>query len=220
MISENNHQYLEPDFYMDFDRPEIAEKVAEITAGALNRTKAGIALFNFVRDRIVYNFAPDLEDASEMKASETLKRGNGFCTQKAILLAAVMRSIGIPSGIVFQDLRDYKLTHAYVNYLGSDILKMHGLTKIYVPDHWIRIDATLDAELVERNGYRLTQFDGEHEALFPATDRAGHPHFDVLREYGFSHTLEKDKFDYYWNIFHQKDYSKWKRIVHTKNLSM
>ena len=49
--------------------------------------------------------------------------GSGFCQQKAVLLASLLRSRGIPAGIVLQDLLDHKIPPHYVEFLGSQRLE-------------------------------------------------------------------------------------------------
>ena len=62
-------------------------------------------LFEYVRDEVAYEMAPRFDEGrDEWKASATLERGYGFCQQKAVALAALLRARGIPAGIVVQDL--------------------------------------------------------------------------------------------------------------------
>lgn len=129
--------------------------------------------------------APDFEGGRGVwKASATLERRYGFCQQKAVALAALLRARGIPAGIVVQDLHDHKIPDHYVEFIGSQRLEVHGLTCAFVDGRWLRVDATLPRALCERKGYRLVEFDGSRDAVLPATDLAGEPHFDVVAELG------------------------------------
>jgi transglutaminase-like putative cysteine protease len=138
-----------------------------------------------VRDEIAYEMAPRLDGGrDEWKASATLERGYGFCQQKAVALAALLRARGIPAGIVVEDLRDHKIPPHYVAFIGSQRLEVHGLTCAHVDGEWVRLDPTLPRALCERKRYRLVEYDGTGDAVLAETDLDGEPHFDVLEERG------------------------------------
>lgn len=159
---------------------ELADRVAGDTEGA----EAARLLFEWVRDEIRYDMAPDLEGRESWRATATLDRGAGFCQQKAVLLASLLRAHGIPAGIVLQDLLDHKIPQHYVDFIGSQRLELHGLTCAFLGGRWVRLDATLPRSFVEKKRYRLVEFDGERDAVLLETDADGEPHFEVLEELG------------------------------------
>jgi len=176
---------LGPTDVIESEQPAIRDLAQRLTAGLDSPPDKARALFDYVRDEIVYNFAPLLATRSDWRASATLARGDGFCQQKALLLAALARAVGIPSQIGFQHLKDYKLLETrYVSVLPDGVIPFHGLNALYLNGRWIWADATLDAGLSERRGYRLVEFRADEDMLLPATDLAGRPHFDFLAEFG------------------------------------
>ena len=100
-----------------------------------------------MRDEIRYDMAPDVEGREDWNATATLERGHGFCQQKAVLLAALLRARDIPAGIVLQDLHDHKIPPHYVEFIGSQRLEVHGLTCAFVDGRWVRLDPTLPRAL-------------------------------------------------------------------------
>jgi transglutaminase-like putative cysteine protease len=169
---------------IDADTPLVRE-TADRVAGEAKGPDAVRRLFDHVRDEIAYDMAPEFDDgAAEWKASATLERGYGFCQQKAVALAALLRARGIPAGIVIQDLHDHKIPPQYVDFIGSQRLERHGLTCAFVDGTWVRLDPTLPRALCERKGYRLVEYDGSGDAVLSETDLDGDPHFDVLVERG------------------------------------
>ena len=142
-------------------------------------------LFVFVRDTIRYDFTPKLDTRDSWRASTTLQRGKGFCQQKAVLLAALYRAAKLPSAICFQHIRDHKLLDSrFATLLPNGIITFHGLAAVWASGHWLRVDPSLDSGLVRIRGYRLTEFNGASEAVLPATDLNGQPHFDFLDQSG------------------------------------
>ena len=76
------------------------------------------------------------------------------------------------------------LTGRYIQLFGSNQLQYHGLNSLHLDGRWLRVDATLDRTLVERRRYVLVEFTPDRDALLPATDRDGNPHFDIIEDQG------------------------------------
>ena len=174
---------LGPTDVIEAEAPAIRE-LAERIAGDAGETETARLLFEWVRDEIRYDMAPVVSCRSDWRATGTLARGAGFCQQKAVLLAALLRARGIPAGVVLQDLLDHKIPPHYVEFIGSQRLEAHGLTCAHLEGRWVRIDATLPRAFVERKRYRLVEFDGRNDAVLAETDLDGAPHFEVLEELG------------------------------------
>ena len=168
---------------IEADAPAIRE-LADRIAGSAEGAEAARLLFDWVRDEIGYDMAPEIQGREDWCATATLERGRGFCQQKAVLLAALLRARDIPAGVVLQDLLDHKIPPPYVALIGSQRLELHGLTCAFLDGRWVRLDPTLPRAFVERKRYRLVEFDGEGDAVLAETDLDGEPHFEVLEELG------------------------------------
>jgi transglutaminase-like putative cysteine protease len=168
---------------IEADDPRIRE-TADRIAGDTSGTEALKRLFEWVRDEVKYEMSPEVHSRADWRSTGTLERGYGFCQQKAVLLAALLRARGIPAGIVAQDVLDRKIPPHYVEFIGHQILEGHGLNCVHVDGEWVLVDATLPARLCERKRYRLVRYDGTGDAVLPATDLDGEPHFQILEELG------------------------------------
>lgn len=174
-----------PTDVIDSMHPDIIARANQLRADLASQFEQAQAIFTFVRDEIRYNFTPILLTRDDWRASNTMARGDGFCQQKAVLLAALARAAGIPSAIGFQHLRDYKLLETrYEEALPEGIIPYHGLTYLWLDGGWRIADATLDADLCSRRDYHLVELQRGHHARLPQTDRRGAPHFDILQEFG------------------------------------
>jgi len=176
---------LEPTDVIDSDHPLVREAAARLTAGLTSEFARAEAVFDFARDALAYNFTPTLLSRADWRASATLARGDGFCQQKAVALAALARAAGVPSQIGFQHAIDFKLLNTrFETLLPDGLIAFHGLTVLWVNGAWRVADATLDGALVRRRGYRLVELLPDGDALLPLTDLAGQPHFKFLQTFG------------------------------------
>jgi transglutaminase-like putative cysteine protease len=166
------------------DHPLVAGTAARVAEGATTREEIARRLFEWVRDEVAYDMAPDLPGREAWRASATLERGFGFCQQKAVVLASLLRARGIPAGIAFQDVHDAKIPARYADHFGGRRLVLHGLTALNLDGVWLRVDATLPRVLCERKGYRLVDFASERDCLLPRTDIEGSPHFTLIGDFG------------------------------------
>lgn len=174
---------------VDAASPSIRAAAAAVTGEVAYPAERARSLFEFVRDRIAYAFIPpDFErggwDAASFQASHTLARGTGMCLQKAILLCALARAVGLGARVVLQAIRDHRLPRELVRLMGTDILRPHGLVSLQLDGRWIRLDPSLDRRLCEEKMYRLVEFSGVEHALLPRHDLRGRPHIDIVEEIG------------------------------------
>jgi hypothetical protein len=81
--------YLRPTEYIDSENPAITALARDLAADIDLEAEAAVRLFRFVRDEIHYNAFMVSTHAEDFRASLTLERGQGYCVQKAVLLAAL-----------------------------------------------------------------------------------------------------------------------------------
>ena len=163
---------------------EVVRVARELTQACRTPLQSAQVLFAWVRDEVPYNFTPTLPDRAAWSASQSLVRRDGFCQQKAVLLAALLRAVGIPAGLGFQHVRDHMLLDTrFEAHLPSGLILFHGCTMVHLDGVWRVADATLDRDLCHRRGYRLVELAAQGDALLPATDLRGTPHFDFIARY-------------------------------------
>jgi transglutaminase-like putative cysteine protease len=132
--STNLMDYLEELDVVDFSHPFIQKKINELFhEGQSEIEKAKIA-FEFVRDEISHSW--DIQSTRvTCKASEVLYYKEGICYAKANLLAALLRSQGIPTGFCYQRLMLFDTPDKGYS--------LHALNGVFLPslNRWIRLDA-------------------------------------------------------------------------------
>lgn len=175
----NPSSYLLSTSFIDGDHPDVMETARSLTEGIEEDIPRAVRLFYFVRDQIRYNpFVPRFLP-EHFRASRTLSQGEGFCVQKAVLLAALARAVGIPSRLGFAVLRNHRLPERLARFLIGDQLPDHGYVELYLEGRWVKATPAFDGYTSGRNRMDPVAFDGIHHALLPSRTVEG----NLLIEY-------------------------------------
>ena len=125
-------KFLAASRYIDFDADNIQAKIYELFSDSMSSIDKARIAFEFVRDEIPHSFDCDATVITA-RASDVLKYRTGICHAKANLLAALLRSQGVPTGFCFQ-----RITLADDNSMGYCV---HAFNAVYVGGKWIKLDA-------------------------------------------------------------------------------
>jgi transglutaminase-like putative cysteine protease len=124
--------FLERNQYIDYDSKLIIEKAIKLFRRGYSDTEKAQTAYCFVRDDILHSFDCNADRITAI-ASDVLKYKTGICHAKANLLAALLRSQGIPTGFCYQHLT-----------LADDDSKgycLHCFNAIYLDGKWLKVDA-------------------------------------------------------------------------------
>lgn len=153
--------YLQESEVVNYRHPLIQEAARRIAADITDEQAIVKAAFEYVRDHISHSW--DIQNMQVTRiASEVLEYGHGICYAKSNLLAALLRSLNIPTGFCYQ-----RLTIGDTPDTGHCI---HALNAVYMSslDRWIRLDARGNKQGVQAE-FSIT----EEKLAFPVR-----PHFD------------------------------------------
>lgn len=174
---------LAPTRFIDATHPAIVAAVDDLDIRRSPPMERARRLFELVKDRVRYEFSAKMSE-EEYVASYVLAAGRGFCVQKAVLLAALGRAAGVPTALVLSDLRDRSLPGWVTEALTTDVMHHHGLNAFWLDGAWVKADASLSPDVVERKGYRDVVFAPPEDALLAPTTLAGAPHADYVAFHG------------------------------------
>lgn len=151
LICESNDllDYLNELEVVNYHHPLIQEKIAELFySNQTEKEKVKIA-FEFVRDCIDHSWDIQSEKVT-CSASEVLAEGEGICYAKSNLLAALLRSQGIPTGFCYQRLMLFDTP--------EQGFCIHALNAVYLRSlgKWIRLDARGNKEGIDAQ-FSITQ---------------------------------------------------------------
>ncbi|MBC7806097.1 MAG: transglutaminase family protein [Akkermansiaceae bacterium] len=118
--------YLAPNVWIESAHPDV-QRVAR-------GFDSPEAAYRFVRDTVRHSYDIRAVDITAT-ASEVLAAGHGICYAKAHLLAAILRAMGIPSGLAYQRLVLFDDPR--------DGYSLHAVNTIYLREaqRWVRVDA-------------------------------------------------------------------------------
>lgn len=126
--------YLKELEVVNYSHPVIKEMVDELFHDEQSEIEKAKTAFEFVRDKISHSW--DIQSANvTCKASEVIKYKEGICYAKSNLLAALLRSQGIPTGFCYQRLMLFDTPDKGYS--------LHTLNGVFLRslNRWIRLDA-------------------------------------------------------------------------------
>ena len=177
-------QYLKSTEFLDSDHDSVREYAEKNTVGASNDTERAIKLYYAVRDDFQYDpYVLDLRRES-LRASKLLTKKRGYCVEKAVLLAAAARSVGIPSRLSFYIVRNHIATEKLAKALEKDYLVFHGAAEMFLEGKWVKATPAFNRRLCDFLGVDPIEFDGTSDAIFQEYDRKGNVFMEYLHEYG------------------------------------
>ena len=127
------NKFLEETELVDFSHPDIKALAHTLADGLTSDVEIAEKCFLHVRDNIRHS-GDAKDDIVTCKTSDVLKYKTGWCYAKSILLAALLRANGIPTGFCYQRLScsEYE----------KDVYCLHGLNAVYLKAYgWYRVDA-------------------------------------------------------------------------------
>ena len=185
-------QHLQATPLIDAGHPDVQAFARDHAQGAGERARA-VALVHAVRDGFRYDpYRIDLSPDG-MRASTVLANGYGWCVPKATLLTAVARAAGIPARLGFADVRNHMSTERMRETRKTDLLTGHGNTELWLAGAGRKATPAFNIELCEKFGLLPLDFDGVHDSIYHAFDKAGNRHMEYVNERGAFDDLPLDR---------------------------
>ena len=137
--------FLKETIYCDYTHPHIQNEIKKHADKSKNERELAVSLFYFVRDHVRYRVGN-----MNRKASGTYLEKGGACTDKANLLIALCRAVGIPAGYGVMEVFGPKFFGVITPpSLAAKISKTtkHVYAHIYLSNRWIKCDPSDDLPL-------------------------------------------------------------------------
>jgi transglutaminase-like putative cysteine protease len=205
-------EYLQPTEFLDFEHESVREFAEKHTIGTKTERERAVALYYAVRDGFQYNpYIIDLRREG-LTASDLLTRTRGYCVEKAVLLAASWRAVGVPSRLSFYIVRNHIATERLERALKKNYLVFHGAAEVFLNGEWLKTTPAFNAGLCKYLNVAPLEFDGRRDSIFQEYDHQGNVFMSYLHDYGAFADLPYDLYleelsKHYPHIFGNENYT-------------
>jgi len=177
-------RYLEPGELINSDHPEIVAFAEGLVGDATDEIDKAIRLYNGVRDGVRYDPYNLTMDEAGLGALGCLRTGHGFCVQKAALLAASARAMGIPARVGYADVRNHLTSKRLSEQMGTDLFVYHGYAELYLEGKWVKATPVFNQSLCEKARVVPLEFDGRTDSIFQPFNADGEKHMEYVHDHG------------------------------------
>jgi transglutaminase-like putative cysteine protease len=177
-------KYLQSTPTIDYEDPAVKVFAENAAGGDVDNRERAVRLYYAVRDGIRYDPYNVTFSVEGLRASETLRRGRGWCVPKAVLLAACCRLFSIPARLGYADVRNHLSTVRMRELMTTDVFYWHGYTSILLDGEWLKATPAFNLELCEKLRLLPLEFDGRKDSIYHPLDRDGNRHMDYLNYRG------------------------------------
>jgi hypothetical protein len=181
-------QFLRETEYCDYSHYLIYKTAQDFKRRYKSKRELAVALFYWVKDSVRYSLGQ-----WNVKASQTLLQKYGTCTNKANLLVALYRAVGIPAGFGIMKVNGQRyLGPACIPMLGSQMSQRstHTYVAVYLGGRWIKVDPSDDRKLSDS----ISHFN--HTADAVEWDGYSNAELNLNKEDVFSDDFPVDDIDY------------------------
>lgn len=180
-------KYRLPNYFVDADHPDIHAFIKKHTVATQSPTEKIVSLYYAIRDGWRYNPYHVSARKEAYRASELLGRSytrGGHCIDKANLLAACARALGIPARLHFANVRNHIGTEKFEKMLETNLMVFHGYVELWLDERWVAATPAFNKELCEKLNVAPLEFDGTEDAIFQEYDRKGGQFMAYEHDYG------------------------------------
>ncbi len=172
---------------LDHDDPAVVAYVAAAIAGATTPTEQAIALYLRIRDGLRYtpwNVAATPAGFAASVVARRVYADGGHCIDKAVLLVAGARHLGIPARLHFANVRNHIGTEELERKLGTDLLVFHGYAELWLDGRYVAATPAFNRQLCEKLGVDPLEFDGRSDSIFQAYDAKRGRFMEYVQDHG------------------------------------
>jgi hypothetical protein len=144
----------------DFKHAVIEAKAAELARGKTTQLEKLESIFYFVRDGIKFGFPPKWD---EVKASEVISYGVGYCNTKATLFLALCKALGIPAQVHFGLININIMRGVFPSFAFLFLPKTggHSWIEVRIDGEWKQMDSYINDRYFYEGALRKLKESGQ-----------------------------------------------------------
>lgn len=175
-------KYLEATPFIDFNNQKIKDFLKDIQLTSSPKENA-ILLYEKIRDHFIYDpYNLDLT-LEGLKASTMVTKKRAWCVEKATLLIACCRAVGIPARPGYAIVKNHIGVDRLTEILRSEEIVFHGYADLFIEGKWVKATPAFDYKICRITGVEPLEFDGENDSLFQEFSR-GEKFMEYIYDYG------------------------------------
>lgn len=174
--------FLEETHSLNFNHPDFNEFLKGFNFSENPTDNAKEAYFK-IRDLFLYDpYHLDL-NKNALIASEIIKKRRAWCVEKALVMVACCRAIGIPSRFGFAIVTNHIGVEKLTNYLQRNEIVFHGFVEVFLENKWIKCTPAFDKRVCRLSGVSTLDWDGKNDSMFQEFEN-GKKFMEYLHFYG------------------------------------
>ena len=170
--------------------------------------QTAILLYEKVRDAFLYDTYHLHLTTSALQGSYIHTKKRAWCVEKAIVLAACARRLGIPARLGYAIVVNHIGVEKLTQYLRRPEIVFHGYVELFIENRWVKCTPSFDRMICRITGVPPLLWDGENDSLFQAY--SGDTQFmEYVHDYGVFEDvplelMKSEMRKYYPHLFEEK----------------
>lgn len=157
--------FLKETEFLDYSHPLFDEFLKDLPPTS-SQEETALALYFHVRDAFLYDpYHLDIS-ASGLKASNVFLKKRAWCVEKANVLAACARKLGIPSKLGYAIVKNHIGVEKLTQYLKCEEIVFHGYVSLFIDGKWIKCTPAFDKRICKISGVSPLDWNGKEDSLF------------------------------------------------------
>ena len=177
-------KYLKETAYLNYSAKEIQDLIEPFKNKGLTPVEIAKQVYLLVRDGYRYDPYTISIDKNHYIASNLAVKTKGHCIDKAIILIAALRGLGIPARLRLAKVTNHIAVERLTERFGTNVLTPHGMAEVYLNGKWVKATPAFNKELCILCKVAPLEFDGETDSMFQEYNQEGAAFMEYLEDYG------------------------------------
>lgn len=177
-------KYLKETAYLNYSAKEIQDLIEPFKNKGHTPVEIAKQVYLLVRDGYRYDPYTISIDKNHYIASNLAVKTKGHCIDKAIILIAALRGLGIPARLRLAKVTNHIAVERLTERFGTNVLTPHGMAEVYLNGKWVKATPAFNKELCILCKVAPLEFDGETDSMFQEYNQEGASFMEYLEDYG------------------------------------
>lgn len=177
-----NADYLSSSNYFDYNTDAFQSFINLMNLSGTTQNKV-IQIHDFIRDYFLYDPYHLVLLPDALVASHIITKKRAWCVEKAVVMVATCRSIGIPARPGYAIVKNHIGMEKLQQHLKKDYIVFHGYVEVFIHNKWVKCTPAFDRRVCRLMGVQPLEFDGIQDSLFQEFEEKGQ-FMEYIYEYG------------------------------------